>query len=123
MPATSFRDLKVWQKAHAAVKAPCRLSQDFPPQERFGLTAQARAAAVSIPANICEGFGRRSRREKARFYNIAEGSLEELRYYLILAVDLGFVCDARSLEQCLDEVARMLRALIRSVLAYPEDPV
>lgn len=79
-------------------------------------------AAVSIPANICEGFGRRTCREKARFYNIAEGSLEEPRDYLILAPELGYVSDVRGLEQDIDEVARMLRALYRAVLSKPGDP-
>ena len=60
-------------------------------------------------------------REKARFYNISEGSLEELRYYLLLAVDLRYLREAGALERELDEIARMLRSLIRAVLARPDD--
>ena len=115
MPATTFRDMKVWQKAHEGVKAIYRLSTRFPKHELFGLIAQARGAARSIAANIAEGFGRRSPRDKTRFYNISQGSLEELRYYLILAVDLGYLSDATTLEASLDEIARMLRALIRVI--------
>ena len=88
--AQSFRDLMVWQKAHAFVLAVFRLTESFPEREKFGLSHQMRRAAVSIPANIAEGFGKRSQAEKARFLNIAEGSLEECRYYLILTHDLGY---------------------------------
>ena len=80
----------VWQKAHAFVLAVYPFTESFPDREKFGLSHQMRRAAVSIPANIAEGFGKRSHAEKARFLNIAEGSLEECRYYLILAQDLGY---------------------------------
>ena len=80
-PARSFRDLRVWQKAHEFVLAVYRYSESFPEREKYGLAHQLRRAAVSIPANIAEGFGKRSPAEKARFLNIAEGSLEECRYY------------------------------------------
>src|SRR5215471_14143631 len=73
--AQSFRDLVVWQKAHQFVLAVYRLTESFPDREKFGLSHQLRRAAVSIPANIAEGFGKRSQAEKARFLNIAEGSL------------------------------------------------
>jgi hypothetical protein len=72
--AQSFRDLLVWQKAHQFVLAVYRLTESFPDREKFGLSHQMRRAAVSIPANIAEGFGKRSQAEKARFLNIAEGS-------------------------------------------------
>src|SRR5215475_14307254 len=88
--ARSFRDLVVWQKAHEFVMTVYRLTESFPDREKFGLSHQLRRAAVSIPANIAEGFGKRSQAEKARFLNIAEGSLEECRYYLILTQDLGY---------------------------------
>src|SRR5436853_7828514 len=84
-PARSFRDLQVWQKTHEFVLAVYRFTESFPDREKYGLAHQMRRAAVSIPANIAEGFGKRSQAEKARFLNIAEGSLEECRYYLILA--------------------------------------
>lgn len=85
MKAQTFEDLLVWQKAHAWVLGVYRFSEGFPKQEMFGLTSQLRRAAVSVPANIAEGFRKRGDADKARFYNIAQGSLEECRYYLILA--------------------------------------
>jgi len=89
-PARSFRDLMVWRKAHEFVLAVYRFTELFPEREKYGLAHQMRRAAVSVPANIAEGFGKRSQPEKARFLNIAEGSLEECRYYLILTQDLGY---------------------------------
>ena len=88
-PARSFRDLLVWRKAHEFVLAVYSFTAGFPKPETYGLSLQMRRAAVSIPANIAEGFRRRGQAEKARFMNIAEGSLEECRYFLILAEDLG----------------------------------
>ena len=114
--AQSFRDLMVWQKAHAFVLAVYRLTESFPEREKFGLSHQMRRAAVSIPANIAEGFGKRSQAEKARFLNIAEGSLEECRYYLILTHDLGYG-QTDSLTATLEETSRLLNAYTRAILA------
>ena len=99
----------VWQKAHEFVLAVYRLTDSFPDREKFGLSHQMRRAAVSIPANIAEGFGKRSRAVKARFLNIAEGSLEECRYYLILTHDLGYG-HTDPLTATLEEVSRLLAA-------------
>src|SRR5215471_14819198 len=115
-PARSFRDLRVWQKAHEFVLAVYRYSELFPEREKYGLAHQLRRAAVSIPANIAEGFGKRSQAEKARFLNIAEGSLEECRYYLILAHDLGYG-QTDSLTATLEETSRLLNAYARAILA------
>lgn len=79
-PARDFRDLIVWQKAHDLVIGIYVISRTFPREEVYGLTAQMRRAAVSIPANIAEGFRKRDNPDKARFFNIAEGSLEEVHY-------------------------------------------
>jgi len=106
----------VWQKAHAFVLAVYRLTESFPEREKFGLSHQMRRAAVSIPANIAEGFGKRSQAEKARFLNIAEGSLEECRYYLILTHDLGYD-QTDSLTAMLEETSRLLNAYTRAILA------
>jgi len=81
-PAKSFQDLIVWQKAHAFVLHVYAATRRFPKEEVYGLTSQFRRSAVSIPANIAEGFRKQSRQDKARLLNISEGSLEECRYYL-----------------------------------------
>jgi len=114
-PARSFRDLIVWQKAHQFVLAVYPFTAAFPRQETYGLSMQMRRAAVSIPANIAEGFRRRGRADKARFMNIAEGSIEECRYYLILAKDLGYG-DTEDLTAALEEVSRLLNAYAGAIL-------
>jgi len=88
--ARTFADLLVWRKAHEFVLGVYKFAADFPKPETYGLAVQMRRAAVSIPANIAEGFRRRGPGDKARFMNMAEGSIEECRYYLILAKDLGY---------------------------------
>ena len=112
----TFRDLVVWQKAHECVLALYRLTSRFPKEEIYGLTSQMRRAAVSIPANIAEGFVKRGRRDKVRFMNIAEGSIEESRYYLILAQDLGYA-QTEDLLRGLDSVSRLLTGYARAILA------
>src|SRR6266700_6066144 len=108
-PARSFRDLLVWQKAHRFVLALYAFTAAFPKQETYGLTSQMRRAAVSIPANIAEGFAKRSQPDKARYMKVAEGSLEESRYYLILAHDLGYG-PTDELLAALEEVSRLLNS-------------
>lgn len=115
-PAKTFRDLVVWRKAHEFVLAVYRFTEGFPRQEIYGLTTQMRRAAVSIPANIAEGFRKRGRADKARFMKMAEGSIEESRYYLILAQDLGYGETSR-LMAALEEVSRLLNAYTRAILA------
>jgi four helix bundle protein len=114
-PASSFQDLVVWQKAHQVVLGIYRLTGSFPKQETYALATQMRRAAVSVPANIAEGFRRRGRVEKARFMNIAEASLDECQYYLILANDLGYG-ETGTLKKTLDEVSRLLLAYSRALL-------
>lgn len=89
--AERFQDLEVWQKAHQLVLAVYKITQTFPNEEKFGLVSQMRRAGVSIAANIAEGFKKRGTRDKSNFYNIAQGSLEELRYYFILSRDLSYL--------------------------------
>jgi four helix bundle protein len=84
-----------------------RLTAGFPRQETYALCSQMRRAAVSIPANIAEGFRKRGRADKVRFMNTSEGSLEESRYYLILAEDLGYR-KTDKLMTSLEEVSRLL---------------
>ena len=115
-PAQTFQDLLVWQKAHRFVLEVYVLTVAFPKPETYGLSLQMRRAAVSIPANIAEGFRRRGKADKARFMNIAEGSVEECRYFLILAKDLGY-CDVQKLYVMLEEVSRLLGAYAAAILA------
>lgn len=114
-PARSFRDLVVWQKAHSMVLEIYSRSRTFPADERFGLTSQIRRAAVSVAANISEGFSKRGRADKLRFLNIAQGSLEEVHYYLILATDLGYL-EQGTLAESYREVARLLNGYTRAIL-------
>ena len=114
-PARTFQDLLVWQKAHQFVLGIYALTTGFPKQETYGLSLQMRRAAVSIPANIAEGFRRRGKAEKARFMNIAEGSVEECRYFLILVKDLGYG-DTERLASLLEEVSRLLNAYTAAIL-------
>jgi four helix bundle protein len=115
-PARSFQDLVVWRKAHQFVLAVYRFTQGFSSEERFGLTSQLRRAAVSIAANIAEGFPKRGANDKARFFNIAQGSLEESHYYLLLAKDLGYG-DSSELLTLYDEVGRLLHGYSARILA------
>ena len=114
-PARTFRDLLVWQKAHQFVLEVYPFTSSFPKHETYGLSNQFRRAAVSVAANIAEGFRRRGRADKARFMNLAEASLEECRYYLILATDLGYGNSANLANQ-LEEVDRLLSAYTRALL-------
>jgi four helix bundle protein len=114
-PARSFENLIVWQKAHQFVLSIYRWSESFPKSETYGLTSQLRRAATSIPANIAEGFKKSGRADKVRFMNIAQGSVEECRYYLILAKDLGYGDNARLMFQ-LEEVSKLLGAYASAIL-------
>lgn len=113
--AKSFEDLVVWQKSHAWVLHVYRMSENFPAKENYALTSQLRRAAMSVPASIAAGFKKRGTRDKLRFFNIAQGSLEESRYFLILARDLGYA-DVREAQEKLEEVSRLLEAYYRTIL-------
>lgn len=113
----SFRDLIAWQKSMGLCEQVYAISKHFPPDERFGLTVQIRRASVSIPSNIAEGYGRRSKQDYLRFLNIALGSLCEVETQLILSVKLGFA-NSDTVGPCLDlvrEVDRVLCGLIGAV--------
>ena len=115
MKAKTFEDLLVWQKSHNLVLSIYRLTQSFPRNELFGLTSQIRRSAVSVPANIAEGFRRKGKADKLRFFNISQASLEETRYYLILTNDLEYA-DSTQLLQDLDEVGRILNAYMKTIV-------
>ena len=110
----TFQQLTVWQEAHKLVLMVYRVTKDFPTEERYGLVSQMRRAAVSIPANIAEGFKRRGMQEKIRFYNISEGSLEELKYFHVLSRDLNYLASNDELMTQSDTVGRLLHGLIAS---------
>jgi four helix bundle protein len=109
-----FTDLVVWQKAHNFVLNVYRFSADFPKTEQYGFTSQLRRAAISVPANIAEGYKKRSKMDKMRLYNIAQGSLEECRYYLILSEDLGYG-QTENLKSLASEVARLCTSYIEAI--------
>jgi len=113
-PTRRFSELIVWQKAHQFVLNVYAISAKFPKEEIYGLTSQFRRAAVSIAANIAEGYAKKGKPDKLRYFNIAQGSLEECRYYLLLARDLNFSVDNQEDEQ-LEEVSRLLNSYSRSI--------
>jgi four helix bundle protein len=115
--AERFEDLEVWQHAHKLVIEVYKLTRDFPGEEKFGLISQMRRAGVSVAANIAEGFKKRGLKDKTNFYNISQGSLEELRYYLILSKDIGYLETNTFIMENLDLVGRMLYGLINSITA------
>jgi four helix bundle protein len=114
MASKTFEDVELWKLAHSWVLDIYRLSESFPKYELFGLTSQLRRAAVSVPANFAEGFKKLGPADKIRFYNIAQGSLEECRYYLILAGDLKYG-EVKALRDRADQVSRMLDAYMRGI--------
>ena len=107
-------DLMVWQKAHQLVLLLYELSKGFPENERYGLTSQLRRAAVSVPANIAEGFVRFTGKDKMKFMNYSLGSLEECKYYLVLADDLGYGNGRKFFAQIV-EVSKLLNAYIKTI--------
>jgi four helix bundle protein len=113
----SYRDLRVWREAMDLAESCYRLTSGFPRREIFGLSSQLRRSAVSIPANIAEGYGRDSTGSYLQFLKVAQGSLKELETHLILSTRLGFATgpdvDA-ALIRC-EAVGKMLRSLIRSI--------
>jgi four helix bundle protein len=111
-----FRELIIWQKAHQLVLSIYKLTNVFPREELVGLTSQLRRSVVSVPANIAEGYRKRTIPDKAKFLNIAQGSLDETHYYLILAQDLGYA-NTELLQNNLEEVARLLTAYYNAVEA------
>lgn len=96
-----------------------KLTQKLPNEEKFGLVSQMRRAAVSVPANIAEGFKRRGLADKSRFYNIAQASPEELRYYVVLCHDLGYGNGQEGLAERAESVSKMLYGLVRSLETRP----
>ena len=114
----SFRDLQVWQKAHELVLSVYRITKKFPSEERYGLMSQMRRAVLSIAINIVEGFRRISAKESLHFYNIANASLEELRYEAQVSHDLNYITadELQTMNEKAEEVSKMLNSWIQSQL-------
>jgi len=116
----TFRDLKVWEKAHNLVLEIYKTTKNFPKEETYGLVAQLRRSGASIPTNIAEGFKRKSKKDYAHFINIAESSLEESKYHIILAKDLGYIKKEdfdKFVDMC-DEIGKMLYSFHRKLTTY-----
>jgi len=113
----NYRDLKVWQKSYRLCLDLYRITKKFPKEERYGLTSQIRRAAVSIPSNIAEGYGRKTTADYLRFLYIAYGSICELETQLLLSGDLNYVNqkNLKALKDGTEEVERMHKALIKSL--------
>ena len=114
-----FRELKVWNKAHALTVAVYTRTKNFPSEELYGLTSQMRRSCSSIPANIAEGCGRTGDKELSRFLQIAMGSASELEYHALLSHDLGYFDKAsfESLPAEIIEIKRMLSSFITKLKA------
>ena len=115
-----YKDLLVWQKGIVLAKMVYKLTATFPTEERYGLVAQMRRAAVSVPSNIAEGQARRGTKEFVQFLSHAEGSLAELETQLLLSIELEFagVQNLKSALQEIDELQKMLVALKRKLVGY-----
>ena len=113
--AKAFQDIILWQKAHQFVLSIYRLRNNSPKTEMYGLTSQTRRTAISIPANVAEGFKKKTKPDKYRHINIAQGSLEECRYYSVLAKDLGYG-DTSLLMSQLEEVNKLVEVYTASIL-------
>lgn len=109
---TSFKEIRVWQKAHQLVVEIYKITKGYPSEEKLGLISQMRRAAVSIPSNIVEGFRRNTAKVSRNFYDISNGSLEELKYQLLLSKDLGYISDDTytKILALSEEISKMLRA-------------
>ena len=112
MKAKSFKDLIVWQKSYTLVLETYKLTDLFPKHEIYGLAQQIRRAAVSIPSNISEGYGRQYNKEYRQFLSVAYGSLCELETQYLLSVDLGYIKRNDVVENAMKEVGAMLYRMI-----------
>jgi len=113
----NYKELKVWQRSYTLCLEIYRITKGFPEDERYGLSSQMRRAAVSVPSNIAEGYGRKTTREYIRFLYIAYGSTCELETQTLLAGDLAYLeaAELEILQEGIGEVERMLKALIKSL--------
>lgn len=113
----SFKEIFAWQRAHSFVISVYQVTKDYPQYERFSLCSQFQRAAVSIAANIAEGYRKDGIADKLRFLNTAQGSLEECRYYILLSYDLNYI-DLESynnMNVSLEETSKLLNAYYRGI--------
>ena len=116
MATQTFKQLLVWQKAHKFVLAVYEYTNSFPKTELYALTSQFKRSAISIAANIAEGYKKKGKADKARLMNIAQGSIEECQYYLVLSNDLGYGKNDLLVMQ-LNEIGKMLESYISKILS------
>ncbi len=116
MPIKDFKEIYAWQKSHELTLLVYKLTKQYPKDELYGLVSQSRRCAVSVPSNLAEGFKRRGQNDDAHFCNIAQGSLEELRYQLLLAKDLGYITTSEfnDAEKLCEETAKLIYLWIKS---------
>ena len=114
----TFLDLIVLQKAHLFVLSTYKVTKTFPKKETYGLTSQFRRAATSIASNIAEGYKKKGIKDKLRFFNIAPGSLEECRYYIILSKDLNDINNFEELNKLITEVSKLLNSYCKTILNF-----
>ncbi|MBL7151286.1 MAG: four helix bundle protein [Candidatus Omnitrophica bacterium] len=115
MRTRSFKDLIVWQKAYRLVLEIYRITKDFPKEETYGLAQQMRRAAVSLPSNIAEGYGRNHKAEYKQFLSLAYGSLSELETQYLLSLDLNYLKKDEIAENLFKEVGSMLYRMMNPI--------
>lgn len=110
MAIKNFKDIFAWQKAHQLALEVYKLTKKYPKDELYGLTSQSRRAVVSVASNLVEGFKRFGGRDDSRFCNIAQASLEEVRYQILLAKDLGYITnnEYEKIEKLAEETAKLI---------------
>ena len=113
----SFEDLLVWKRSHSIVVKLYRVTKKFPKEELYGITNQIRRAAVSVPNNIAEGFGRHSTKELIQYLIQARGSIQELKYLIILSRELSYIADQEEtfFIKEINEIGKMLNGMINSL--------
>ncbi|MCL0053246.1 four helix bundle protein [Dehalococcoidales bacterium] len=119
-----FEDLEVWQIRHEMVISIYELTKSLPREEAFGLTSQIKRAALSVPANIAEGFGRYHYMDKAKFYLNARGSLYELKSHLLIAFDLGYLPEDKKscIFETIESLSLKLNNLITTTRRFSREP-
>lgn len=116
----SFTDLLVWQEGHSLVVEIYKITKGFPVKETYSMTDQMRRAAASVTANIAEGFGRNTYKDKLHFYYVSQGSLTELKNFILIAKDVGYlkIEDLNNLTEKADQTHRLLQGFIQKTKSF-----